>query len=325
MANHSTPEQRILVVSAGIRALCLAFAHLSGTGQFSARAAPPKSPSASRRLRGTLLRQKTFECSIMAHQAVPRETAELCEQVREQLSDDGWPMQRPDVWSPKCDLVLHPNDASYAREIGESGRQHRCLSLGRAPARPSRREADRRPRSVADWRSAALAHELTHVVLADCFTSEPVPRWIDEGMAILADSDSKRAQHIAGARRAVARGSHFRLAELLVLADYPPLGRWGTFYDQSAAVVEFSSGRTRPREFSQICRVGAATRIRPRAANRLFVQCGPARASLAAFAHGAPGCYGRLRARQPTRGLPRLLRLPGRRATRRAKTRPKPG
>ncbi len=86
---------------------------------------------------------------------------------------------------------------------------------------------------------AALAHEMTHVVIADRFVEGPLPRWIDEGIAILADTREKRRGHTNNVRRTVAAGAHFRLAELLTLADYPPQGRWGAFYDQSAALVEF--------------------------------------------------------------------------------------
>ncbi len=35
------------------------------------------------------------------------------------------------VWMPKCDVVLHPSDASYLREVGRRSGQHRCLILDR--------------------------------------------------------------------------------------------------------------------------------------------------------------------------------------------------
>ena len=44
---------------------------------------------------------------------------------------------------------------------------------------------------------------------------EALPRWLDEGMAILADPRDKRQQHQRELERAVARGSQFRVAELL--------------------------------------------------------------------------------------------------------------
>ena len=33
----------------------------------------------------------------------------------------------------------------------------------------------------------SLGHELTHVLLADLFPNQTLPRWLDEGIAILAD------------------------------------------------------------------------------------------------------------------------------------------
>ena len=95
----------------------------------------------------------------------------------------------------------------------------------------------------AGWRTEALPHELAHVVLADRFESAALPRWLDEGMAILADPAEKRVRHTRGVRRALVAGSQFRLPELLTLSDYPPAHRWGTFYDQSAALVEYLVAR----------------------------------------------------------------------------------
>ncbi len=95
----------------------------------------------------------------------------------------------------------------------------------------------------AGWKTQALAHELAHVVLADRFDTDALPRWLDEGMAILADPAEKRRGHSRGVRRAMATGSYFRLPELLSLSDYPPASRWATFYDQSAALVEYLVAR----------------------------------------------------------------------------------
>ena len=34
---------------------------------------------------------------------------------------------------------------------------------------------------------AVLPHEITHVILADFFTEQQIPRWADEGLAVLAE------------------------------------------------------------------------------------------------------------------------------------------
>lgn len=161
-----------------------------------------------------------------------------CEVLRARLSDQ-WLGDASATWKPKCDVVLHPSDSSYEREVGTVGgstiasalvdRRQRQVALRRIDVRATR----------ADWQQAALAHELTHVVLADRFDQDVLPRWLDEGIAILADSAAKREQHAVRAGRDLSQGTHFALAELLLLEDYPSPSRWGTFYDQSAALVEF--------------------------------------------------------------------------------------
>jgi hypothetical protein len=40
-----------------------------------------------------------------------------------------------------------------------------------------------------------LPHEITHVVLADRFNTKPMPRWADEGMAVLTEPVEKKQAH----------------------------------------------------------------------------------------------------------------------------------
>lgn len=49
----------------------------------------------------------------------------------------------------------------------------------------SKRRVDLLPDSTKAL--TALGHEMTHIVIADFFEGEQLPRWADEGMAILAD------------------------------------------------------------------------------------------------------------------------------------------
>ena len=101
----------------------------------------------------------------------------------------------------------------------------------------------------ADWLDGALAHELVHVLAADRFVNAPMPRWADEGLALLADPHRKQTLHDADFRRASALRRQFRLAELLALDNYPSPERMTTFYGQSASVVRFLAARGKPTEF----------------------------------------------------------------------------
>jgi len=90
-----------------------------------------------------------------------------------------------------------------------------------------------------EFLKAALPHELTHVVVNDRFLTNPLPRWADEGIAILADPQAKQRRHRNDLHIAVADGTAFHAAALLALEDYPQPDRFGAFYGQSASLTEF--------------------------------------------------------------------------------------
>ena len=77
------------------------------------------------------------------------------------------------------------------------------------------------------------------MILADCSLGRLVPRWIDEGAALLADPAEKKLRHKAEMAGALADRSAFRVVELLTLEDYPANNRWGAFYGQSLSLVEY--------------------------------------------------------------------------------------
>jgi hypothetical protein len=99
-----------------------------------------------------------------------------------------------------------------------------------------------------------LPHELTHALLEGRFATGDLPRWADEGMALVADSASKRAAHQRDLHQTLHGGRQLRMVELLQLVDYPQDERLGIFYGQSLSVVEFlldRGGRQKFVEFIQ--------------------------------------------------------------------------
>ncbi len=182
---------------------------------------------------------------------VAQQAAQECEAIRKRLVRQWLGEVGDQAWSRKCVVVLHPNDNSYAREVGAAGRNTVASSLvDRQRQRVSSRRIDIRVHE-AGWHSAALAHELTHVILADRFSAQSLPRWVDEGLAILADPTDKQQQHFRELRSAMAGGADFRVLELFTMADYPSARRWGAFYGQSASVVQFLVGQTGHERFLQ--------------------------------------------------------------------------
>jgi hypothetical protein len=101
----------------------------------------------------------------------------------------------------------------------------------------------------SDYLAAALPHELTHIVLKDKFVDTALPRWADEGTAILADTKEKQERHRADLSRGMTTGKSFSASELLILEDYPKPEQFGVFYGQSASLTEYLVSQKGPSTF----------------------------------------------------------------------------
>jgi hypothetical protein len=103
---------------------------------------------------------------------------------------------------------------------------------------------------------AILPHETTHCILAGQFGPFPVPRWVDEGVAVLTEPAAKIDLH----RRQLARLSPMRdmfsISQLMEMPDYPGRDHIGAFYAQSVTLVEFLVQLRGPRVFTQFVRDG---------------------------------------------------------------------
>ena len=65
-----------------------------------------------------------------------------------------------------------------------------------------------------------LPHEVTHAILAAHF-GKPLPRWADEGAALLSETDDEQASHDTRARELLQQGRGVRLKVLLPMTEYP--------------------------------------------------------------------------------------------------------
>jgi hypothetical protein len=155
----------------------------------------------------------------------------------------------PARWNPKCQIILHLSRRSYKQAVGRGG--ERTVGSSSVKSNNGRIVARRIDLLEADteFLKAALPHELTHVVVNDRFLTNPLPRWADEGIAILADPQAKQRRHQNDLQVAVLDGTAFHAASLLALEDYPPPDRFGAFYGQSASLTEYLVERESPAHF----------------------------------------------------------------------------
>ncbi len=185
-----------------------------------------------------------FRVLVYGAQPASRQICDSCETLRSQLIEK-WlgagAAQKAvsEPWSPKCDIIIHSTAAGYVRAVGPGGNMTVASSLvDQDRGRIHVRRIDVRGQD-AHWQTSALPHEMTHVVLADRFAGQRLPRWADEGVATLADPFAKRQGHLRDLHQAVATRSAFRIAELFTMDDYPPASRWAAFYGQSISLTEY--------------------------------------------------------------------------------------
>jgi hypothetical protein len=180
---------------------------------------------------------------------------EACEELRRQLQET-WLGENDKSWTPRCDIVVHASVAGYVRELGAESRQSSgCATIDIEHGKVAKRRVDLRA-DAADWLTTALPHELTHVVIAGRFSARQIPRWADEGIAILAEPGARQAVRRKAMQTALYRVERFSAAELISLRDYPAAARRDAFYGQSASLVTFLIERDSPAKFLDFLEAG---------------------------------------------------------------------
>lgn len=142
-------------------------------------------------------------------------------------------------WRPRCDIYVYPTNRDLVRMTGGTSK------AGSARSRPSRlspgRMLQRRINVAADDRglmTSTLPHEITHVVASDLLAGK-VPRWANEGMAVLSEHLSRIKIYEAILNRALASGKWFPVKRLMHMRRYPPQPHLSLYYAQSTSLVLF--------------------------------------------------------------------------------------
>lgn len=190
-----------------------------------------------------------------------QQTRELAEQVARAAEATRWHMQRkwfgtgaPD-WTPKCDIYLHATGQDYSRITGvpnsSPGHSSFRIEAGRVIGRRIDLHCD-----VPGMLTAVLPHEATHVVLAGQFGDMQIPRWADEGIAVLTEPRDKVERHLRNLDRCRQEQQLLGLRQLMQLADYPEPRHISAFYAQSVSLVEHLAREKGPQVFVEFLREG---------------------------------------------------------------------
>ena len=127
------------------------------------------------------------------------------------------------------------------------------MNNGKVVARRINLRADH-PNSV----KAVLPHEVTHVVLADLFPEKQIPRWADEGVAVLAEPAKEQALRASDLEQPLASGKLFAPRDLFTM-DYPEDEAWSLYYAQSVSMTRFLVESSSPHKFIRFVRESQTT------------------------------------------------------------------
>lgn len=184
---------------------------------------------------------------LHADDVLAEQVAGIAESARALQRQRWTETQDPASWSPRCDIYLYPTAAQFHQATGQDeaspGFSTMGMNAGRIIARRINLRADH-----PNLLPTILPHEITHVVLADLFSDQQIPRWADEGMAVLAEPASEQELRADDLDQPLATGRLFRLADLMVM-DYPDGKFWSLYYAQSVSLTRYLVDQGSPAQF----------------------------------------------------------------------------
>ncbi len=201
-------------------------------------------------------RAETSHFRIFHNQS--REMAEQAAQVAEKTRvamHGKWFGTAGEEWNPRCDLYLHATAQDYSKATGVPANSPGHSSIRSDGPRVIGRRIDLHV-DDPNLLTAVLPHETTHVVLAGQFGDQPVPRWADEGMAVLTEPRDKVERHLRNLPRCQQDGQLFHVRQLMQLTDYPEPRAISAFYAQSVSLVDYLTNKHGPQVFAQFLREG---------------------------------------------------------------------
>lgn len=204
----------------------------------------------------------------------PREFAEQVLRAAElarTAASEKWAGRGHGEWKPACDVFLYATAAEYAKATGKPadspGHATYQVKAGAVVGRRLDLRADE-PNLLA----CVVPHEATHLVLGDLFADAPLPRWADEGIAVLAEPRARLDRFTRTLNSNRRQGRLIPLEKLLGKDDYPDAAHITAFYVESVSVVDFLVAEKGPQTFVQFLRDASKTGLE--AALQKHYECG---------------------------------------------------
>ena len=189
------------------------------------------------------------------------ELAEQVVRVAEQTRQEGvkrWTGKAPiATWNPRCEIFLFPNAPQYAQMTGQPIDSPGFSTMGMNEGQITARRVNVRT-DHAGMLAAVLPHEITHVILADLFTREQIPRWADEGLAVLMEPGHEQKRRANDLIEPLGKNLLFPIDTLMKM-DYPDEQYWNLYYAQSVSLTRFLVEQGTPDQFVRFLQ-GAQTK-----------------------------------------------------------------
>lgn len=158
-------------------------------------------------------------------------------------------------WTPICEIYLHSTAQEYSKSTGAPTVSPGHTTLKTEGIRVLSRRIDLHT-DETNMMTGVLPHETTHVVLAGRLGDQPVPRWADEGMAVLAEPKNRIQKHLDNLPKHARENTLFHVSRLMQMADYPEPKLVGPFYAQSVSLVDYLTRLKGPQAFSEFMKDG---------------------------------------------------------------------
>ncbi len=155
-------------------------------------------------------------------------------------------------WPARCEIYLYPNGKAFAKATGQPESSPGFSTIESDGKQITTRKVHLRADQTA-LVTAILPHEVTHVVVADLFAVQQIPRWADEGIAVLAEPETEQALRMNDLREALTSGQVFELRQLMT-TDMPEAKDWSLYYAQSVSFTRFLVEQGTPAQMIQFVR-----------------------------------------------------------------------
>jgi hypothetical protein len=166
---------------------------------------------------------------------------------------DKWTGGGKSDWTPACEMYLYATAADYAKATGKAADSPGHATYKAQGGAIVGRRLDLRA-DDPNLLAGVVPHETTHLVLGDLFADAPLPRWADEGMAVLAEPPARVDRFNRTLHSSRRQGRLVPLEKLFAKSEYPDATLITIFYVESVSVVDFLVAEKGPQVFVQFVR-----------------------------------------------------------------------